>query len=140
MLILLLEPLPQIFRSNVTCFAISQVAAGPVAKSHETQVRQPQDRALAIDEEFAIHGVAVPRGNAVPAMRELALVAVISHFRGHVESVDELAHRACIRNGWIDRSCRRHDYFLAPTSAGCVNCWYMRMAAATPAPPGTASP
>jgi hypothetical protein len=52
---------------------------------------------FAVDKEFCVDGVRVPRGNAVPHMREAALVGLPAQFGGYFERADELAHRPGIR-------------------------------------------
>ncbi len=59
-------------------------------------MREPHDVWLAIDKEFRVDGVRVPCGDAVPHMREAALIGLAAQFRSHFKRADELAHRAGI--------------------------------------------
>ena len=64
MLVFLLEAAAQIFGGDVTCFAIAQISAGTLAKCDESWVSETKDYAFSVDDEFAIHRVAVARGDA----------------------------------------------------------------------------
>src|ERR1700678_695428 len=96
--VFLFEGFAQIFGSNVAGFAVGEVAADAGAEIDEARMGQAEDHALTVDEELAIHGVTVTGGGAVPTVGETAAVDVIGDFRRDVESADEIAHRAYVRN------------------------------------------
>src|SRR5580658_11371216 len=60
---------------------------------------QAQHYGFAIYEEFAIHGVGVARGYAIPAVRKAAAVGVIGDFGADVEGAYEIAHGAYVGDG-----------------------------------------
>ncbi len=96
--VFLLEALAQVIGGYVAGFAVGQVALVFVAEFDEGHVSQAEHDAFSIHEKFAIDGVAMARGDAVPAMREAAAVNVIGNFGFDLEGADELAHRAKIGN------------------------------------------
>src|ERR1700758_1307746 len=121
MLVFLFKPLAEVFGANVTRFAIRRIAPRASTEFHKAGMREPQHHALSIHEKLAIHRVRMPRGDSVPAMREAAAVNVVRHLGWHVESADELAHRAGIWNRRKRCFCHvpfQRSYFRAPTAAG----------------------
>src|ERR1700731_2221609 len=55
---------------------------------------QAEHDSLAVDIELGVDGVAVARGDAVPHVREAALVGLAGELRGHVKNPDKRAHLA----------------------------------------------
>src|SRR5437899_11080887 len=90
------EAFAQIFRGDKTCFAVGQVTPRLLAQFHERSMREPHHVRLAINKEFRVDGVRVPRGDAVPQMRKPALIGLPAQLRSHLKRADELAHRAGI--------------------------------------------
>ncbi len=122
-LVFLLEAPAQIFGGNVTGFPIAQIAGGTLAKCDEAGVRETKDHSFSVDDEFAIHGVAMARGDGVPTMRKMAVVNEIGNFRRHVEGADKFAHRARVGDGRIRRSFGHESgYFPPATTAGWADC------------------
>src|SRR6266403_3098437 len=95
--IIFFEALAQIFRGDKAGFAIGQVALALFTELHESGMRQPDNVRGAVHEKFGVDGVRVPGGDAVPHVREAALVRLIGELRSHFERADELAHGAGIR-------------------------------------------
>jgi hypothetical protein len=91
------EAFAQIFRGYEAGFAVGQVASGFFAEFYEGGVGQSNDVSLAIDKEFRVDGVRVAGGDAVPHVREAALVGLPRQFGNHFEGADELTHGAGIR-------------------------------------------
>jgi hypothetical protein len=56
---------------------------------------------FAIDKKLRVNRVRMPRGNAVPHVRETALKGLPAQFGSHFEGADELAHRAGVRKYWV---------------------------------------
>jgi len=56
----------------------------------------PTTWAFAVYEEFCVDGVGVTRGDAVPHVREAALIVLASQLGGHFKRADELAHGAVV--------------------------------------------
>ena len=70
---------------------------------------------LAIDKKLRVNRVCMPGGDAVPHMREAALIRFPAQFGSDFEGADKLAHRAGIRKHW---ECR-HALSFADYSAKC---------------------
>jgi hypothetical protein len=58
---------------------------------------------LAIDKKLRVNGVRMPRRNAIPHVREAALIRLPGQLGSYFEGADELAHRAGIREYWACR-------------------------------------
>src|ERR1700721_34350 len=115
MLIFLFQALTQIFGRDVAGFAIRQIALGTYTEFDKTGMRQPQHHAFPVHEKLAIQRVCMPRGDSVPTMREAATVYVVRDLRWHIESADELAHRAGV---WNRRKCCLCHFALARLLSG----------------------
>ncbi len=66
-------------------------------------MRQPDNVCGAIHKKLRVDGVRVARGNAIPHMREAALIGLPGQFGSDFEGADELAHGAGIREYWACR-------------------------------------
>src|SRR3984893_4743724 len=106
-----LEPLAQVLGGDEARLAVGQVAPGALPELHERRVGQAQNDGRAIYKELRVDGVAVPRGNAVPHVREPALMRLAGKFRGHFKSTHKRAHRARIGE-------RRPRYRFLPLLVG----------------------
>src|SRR5438445_4721942 len=117
-LVFLSEPFSKVFRGHEARLAIGKVAPRARPEFHKSCVRQTHNRGAAVHQEFAIHGIAMAGGNAVPKMREAHLIPLPRQRRGHVKRADEIAHRPVI--GYYGfRGGRRHasaPIFLASMS------------------------
>src|SRR3977135_847840 len=98
--ILYLKPLAQILRGNEARFAVGQVAPCLFPKLHKRGMRQPDNMGFAIDKKLAVNRVCMSRCDAIPHMREAALIRLPSQFGSHFKGADELAHRTGIREYW----------------------------------------
>src|SRR5260370_35467136 len=88
------------FRGGEAWFAVGQVAAGFVTEFAERGVRQANNVGGTIHKKLGIDGVRVACGNAVPHMREAALIGLPGQFGSDFEGADELAHGAGIGEYW----------------------------------------
>src|ERR1700683_3553524 len=69
-LVFLFQALAEIFGTDVTGFAIAEVASGAALKFDKTGMSQAEHDVAAVHEEFAIHGVGVAGGGAIPTRGE----------------------------------------------------------------------
>jgi hypothetical protein len=67
---------------------------------HKPQVRQAHNVAFAIHHKFGVDGIAVPRSDGVPDVRETATKNVTGKLGGHIERANELVHGAGIGKHW----------------------------------------
>lgn len=74
--VFLFEAFAQKFRRDEAGFAISEFAAGFFAKSDKRGVCEADDASVAviIEKEFSVNGVGVACGDAVPHVREAAVI------------------------------------------------------------------
>src|ERR1700683_1126055 len=121
-LVFLFQALAEIFGTDVTGFAIAEVASGAALKFDKTGMSQAEHDVAAVHEEFAIHGVGVAGGDAIPTVREAAAIDVVGYFGGNVEGADEITHRADVRNP----RCFRHGHKLFRQCFPVPFCAYLR--------------
>ena len=95
-LVLFFEAFAEIFGGDEAGFAISEVASVLFAKLHEGGVREANDAAVVVGGKFRVDGVAVAGGDAVPDVRELAVIDLAGKFGDHIKGADELIHSADI--------------------------------------------
>jgi len=91
------EAFTQIFGGYKAGFAVGQVTSGLFSEFHEGGVGQSDDVGLAIHEKLRVDGIRVAGGDAIPHVREAALMSLTRQFGSHFEGADELAHGAGIR-------------------------------------------
>src|SRR6185437_11927 len=98
-LVFLFEALAEIKGGDVTGFAVAEISFGAVAEGDKRGMREAQDHGFSIHVELAIHGIAVARGDRVPAMRKGAAIDAIGDLGRNIEGADEFAHGAGVGNG-----------------------------------------
>ena len=82
-----------------TYFHLDLIAAyidGLLRELRDSSVRQAHHNASAIHQKFRIYRVAVTRGHAIPKVRKMAVIGLVSQARGNVEFPDEFAHCSVI--------------------------------------------
>src|SRR5438105_4997525 len=83
----------QIFGGDEAGFAVRQIACGALAEFYETGMVQTDNEGLAIDKKLGVNRVAMASGDAVPHVRETALIKLAGQLGDHFECAYKLAHR-----------------------------------------------